>query len=248
MKIPAICHNERIWWEQIDKYRVLQRRVQGRDVLFILEETTEGFVHSCSVGDLCRILNLVPTNDWDGLQTLLLRQPTRKENLMSPCWGRLAHSAEIGQPGETNIYEGPAIILEAVDPSAHFKWNKSLSPSDMQEFNRLKGDGHVVQDQGKYFLISPNADTVRATQLYRTVLHEIGHWVDWLERVERPSAMNSGSYAALSDAYWSLPSQERESYAHKYADTVRRRLQREASIPFEPIKSGLSDFSQTELN
>jgi len=76
MRIPATCHHERVWWEQIDKYRVLRRRVEGRDVLFIVEDTTEGFVHTCSVGDLCRILSLVPPDDWEGLQTFVLRQPT----------------------------------------------------------------------------------------------------------------------------------------------------------------------------
>ena len=159
----------------------------------------------------------------------------------------MAHAAEIGHPGKANIYEGSALILQSFDPSARLKWDKSLSPLEMQEFDRLKSDGHVVKDQGKYFLISPHARTVRATQLFRTVLHEIGHWVDWLERVERLSTVNGGSYADLVDAYWARPSQEPESYAHKYADAVRRRLQKESSIPFEPIEPGLSDISRADL-
>jgi hypothetical protein len=235
MRIPAICHNERIWWEQLGKYTVSYRQVGDRDIQFIVEETTEGFVHSCTVDDLCRILQLAPPGDWEGLQTFLLRQPTRKENLLEPSWGRLAHAAEIGQPNKPDIYQGPALILEAINPHASFKWSKSLSPSAKQELDRLKRDGNLVQDHGKYFLISPDINSARATQLYRTVLHEIGHWVEWLERVERPSSPDANSLVDLLDAYWARPSREREAYAHKYADALRTRLYEDGKIPFDRI-------------
>jgi hypothetical protein len=210
--------------------------VQNREVQFIVEDTREGFVHPCTVNDLCRILGAVPAIDWEELQTFLLRQPSQKQLLIDPTWGRLAHSADIGQPGQPHLHRGPAIVLEAVTSSVSFKWDKSLSPSATRELERLKSDGHHVEDSGRYFIVSGDTTAARATQLYRTVLHEIGHWVDWLDRVERPSRMSGKSFADLTDAYWARPNQDREAFAHKYADRMRSRLTLDGGIPFDRIE------------
>ena len=67
------------------------------------------------------------------------------------------------------------------------------------------------------------------------MIHEIGHWVDWLEKVERPEGQG-GNYITLKDAYFSRPSKEREAFANRYADEIRERLVRTGVIPFEPLK------------
>ncbi len=232
MTIPEICHAERIWWEQLASYEVETLTVAGRDLTFVVEATRKDCVHSCSIGDICTILACIPATDWDGLGAIILRQSKRKEWLIAPSWGRLAFSADIGKPGKPNIYSGPAIILEAVDPVERRTWGKHLSPVDLAELDRLRDDGHRVQEEGKRFSLVSTLEASRATQLYRTLLHEIGHWVDWLERVERPSRANSESYEALADKYFSRAGDERESFAHRYADAMRSRLIKAGVIPF----------------
>jgi hypothetical protein len=188
LTIPSICHSERIWWEQLGHYSTEMRHVYSRELLFIIEKTRPGCIHPCSVDDVCRILAAVPPDDWNGLLAFTFRQSTRKQSRVSPCWGRLAFAADIGQPGKPHIYSGPALIIEAQDPTAHLAWNKSLTPAEAIELERLRADGHRVEDRGIHFRIISNAESMRTTALYRSLLHEIGHWVDWLKRVERPSS------------------------------------------------------------
>jgi hypothetical protein len=227
--IPAICHSERTWWEQLGQYRTESRAVNSCELLFIIEQTRSEYIHPCSVEDICHILSLIPVEDWNGLQTFLLRQSTHKQRRVSPCWGRLAFAADIGQPGKSNIYSGPAIVFEAIDPTEKWTWGKSLTPGDAEELERLKADGHRVEDCGSHYLFMGNVESARATELYRTLMHEIGHWVDWQQRVEQPVGYD---YEQLVNAYWARPVQEREAFAHRYADTMRSKLAQQGLIPF----------------
>ena len=237
MTVPTICHYARNWWEQIDEYDVQKRRIQSRSVTFIIEKITQGFAHLCTVDDLCHILELVPSQDWEGLDAILFRQPTRREAMLKPVWGRLVHASDVGQPGKPTIYSGPLVILEAQELGKSLKWSKSLCHSDLQELDRLRAEGHVIQDCGKHFLITFDGRAARATQLFRTVLHEIGHWVDLLEKVERPAQIHSNKFENLIEAYWARPDEEREEFAHRYADRIQAKFKRERKIPFEPLKA-----------
>jgi hypothetical protein len=95
--------------------------------------------------------------------------------------------------------------------------------------------GHVVEDTGKSLLFHSSQEAIRATQLYRTLLHEIGHWVDWLLKVEQPAAKQSVPYEVLSDRYFARPFQEREQFAHRYASAMRERLMKAKRIPFTSV-------------
>lgn len=232
MKIPVICGYEREWWEQIRTHKVAHGCVLQRDIQFFIEATRGNCIHACTVADICHILSAVPENDWNGLHAFILRQSTRKEWLINPTWGRLAFTASVGQPGRPNLYSGPAIILEAVDPFAVWTWDKSLSPAEARELERLGADGHQVRDCGKYYKITSDATAVRATQLYRTILHEIGHWVDWLQKVERPGGDPRQKFDERRDLYFARPEAEREMFANRYADRMREKLLSESIIPF----------------
>jgi hypothetical protein len=88
------------------------------------------------------------------------------------------------------IYSGPAIIIEAVNPAKPIKFGKRLSLESVAELERLRVDGHHVRDADKNHQIDSTLESCRATQLYRTLPHEIGHWVDYVEKVERPSSQS----------------------------------------------------------
>ncbi len=238
LRIPSVCHEERVWWENLGPHTVLERSAGSRTLTFLVERTREDCEHACSVDDICQILSLVPAEDIESLDTIILRQPTRKQWLLSPAWGRLAYSAEFGQAGKKIRRTGPAILLEAINPAAVWKWGRDLSPADSLEVDRLREDGHSVEDTGKRFLFHSNLESVRATQLYRTLLHEIGHWVHWLRKVARP-AEKSGLHDVLADRFFAQPQKERELFAHQYADALRKRLIAEGGIPFARMTHSL---------
>jgi hypothetical protein len=235
--IPDICLRGRRWTEQLNPHQKIHRMIAGREAVFIIEETYGTCKHACTVEDIRHVLANIPSVDWEGLETFVLRQSTRKQWLLRPTWGRMFYSADLGLPGRRPLRLGPAIMLEAVDCSVKLKWRSALDPDDQAELARLQDDGHRVSRKGQYHILSMTPESVRATQLYRTLLHEIGHWVDYLEKVERPAEKGAGEYAELSAAYFRRPNQEREAFAHRYADTTRARLMKFGVVPFDPIVS-----------
>jgi hypothetical protein len=156
------------------------RRVHGNDLSILVEHTRSRCAHSCTVDDLFHLLPFIPARDLSGIDFLVLRQPKRTEEILAGCWGRLAYRVEIDE------YAGPTVILEAVDLSRPMHWNKSLSPDDAAELERLREDGHRVITTKREHVVEWTVDPVRSTQLFRTLFHEVGHWVDYVETVERP--------------------------------------------------------------
>src|SRR5271170_1451153 len=60
--------NGPIWhWKDIGEYRSAKRVVSGREVVFVVERTSRGCVHACTVADLTCLLSHVPLPDWEGL-------------------------------------------------------------------------------------------------------------------------------------------------------------------------------------
>jgi hypothetical protein len=233
--VPDICLRGRRWAEQLNPHQKIQRLVSGREVVFLVEEAHAACIHACTVEDIRQVLANIPLPDWEGLDTFVLRQSTHKQGLLRPAWGRMFYSADLGLPGRKTLRLGPAIILEAVDCSAKLKWRSALDPDDQAELARLQNDGHRVVREGNHYVSSMTPNSVRATQLYRTLLHEIGHWVDYLEKVERPAEKGIGSHAELSTAYFRRPKQEREAFAHRYAEATRERLKKFGVFPFDSI-------------
>jgi hypothetical protein len=111
-----------------------------------------------------------------------------------------------------------------------------MPPDGLAELDRLKQDGHHIRKRDKNHTLTSTLESCRATQLYRTFLHELGHWVDFLEKVERPAAMlasMSEQYPELLDRFHRRPDREKEQFAHAYAESVRRDFVARQIIPFE---------------
>ncbi len=231
LTVPSPFREERTWWEQLRAPVVIESEVSGIAVRFIIEAHRLNSCYVCSIEDVCSILALIPAQDWEGLTTFVFRQSTRKQWRLHPTWGRLAMAADIGERGRKNLHTGPAILLEALDLSVPFRWGRSLTPAVARELERLRADGHAIAEDSRGYIISSSLKAARETQLYRTIPHEIGHWVDWLERVEHPSASGEQNYGKLVEGYWSRPSMERESFAHQYADRLLSRLRPSPALP-----------------
>jgi hypothetical protein len=237
MVIPQVAHGENLFWERIDSARQVIRSISGRSLKFFVQPTRADCVHACTIDDIVLLLSNVPLADWEGIKAILLRQPRRKEQVLASVWGRLAYAADLVDRRGRIVYEGPAIVLEAVNPAEPIKFGKKLSPEDLAELDRLRLDGHNIRQGDRNHIVEPTLESCRATQLYRTLLHELGHWVDFLEKVERPAALvasgASDQYSVLLDRYHQRPSREKEQYAHSYAEQTRQHLNATRVLPFD---------------
>lgn len=222
-----------VFWERIDTARQVIRTVSGRSIKFFVQPTRPDCVHACTVDDLAQLLSYLPAADWEGIEAILLRQPRRKEQILELVWGRLAYAADFVDGRGKVLYRGPAIIIEAVSPFRPVKFGKRLSLEGLAELKRLESDGHTVRFNDRNHTVESDLASCRTTQLYRTLPHEVGHWVDFLEKVRRPSdADESRDYLQLSDRFHSRPRREKEQFANSYADQQRKRLTAGKLIPF----------------
>ncbi len=233
----------RIYWEKLEEYSVVKRKINNKEYKFLVEKTRKNSVHPCTVDDIAKLISWLKEEDLENLNLIVFRQPKRKEELLKPVWGRLNYFVEIDE------HEGAAIMLESFDMTRKIKWSKSLKVEDRKEFERLKADGHEMKETKREYIFIPTIQGLRNTMLYRTFIHEVGHYVEYLEKVKRPSRKND-DYNYWSD-YDKIPTQEKETFAHTYATKIGKKLRLKGLIPFERVldkksleKDGLkiSDF------
>lgn len=235
MVIPEPWADRRMFYERLKDPITVRRQVWSHPVTFLVEPIQRGCVHACTIDDIIRILEHIPRNHLLDLKTIVLRQPTRKQSILSAVWGRLVYWANIGR------HSGPTIILEAQDPTTPIRLSHSLGPAEVAELRRLEEDGHRITQTKRHYLIETTLEATRATQLYRTLPHEVGHYAHFIINV-RQRWMNTEDLdekARLEDAYWAKPQQEKEAFAQRYADELRDKLKKSGLIPFERLLGGL---------
>lgn len=206
--------------ERLDNPVALTRSIGDREIVILVEPVQPGFFHACTPDDIATVLRLLPQKDTEGIDLVVLRQPKRKEQILNSVWGRLQYYSEIQQ------YCGVAIYIEAQPIDCILYWDKSLSPDAAQELERLVEDGHQVISERRRYVLYMNSESIRATQLYRTLPHEVGHYVDYL---------NNTADNEDSELFWSKPSQDKEAFAHRYAREFWGREKSVGSIPFQRI-------------
>lgn len=219
--IPDSWRDSRKFWEKLrDPVRV---EINGFTIL--VEPCLPGFVHAVTVDDIVRMLGLLPPDDIAELRTIVLRQPTKKQRVLSAVWGRLIYFAEFGRA------PGPAIIIEAHPPDECFERPRSLSPDEAEEIERLRGDGHAVSGERRWRIQTSMAST-RSTQLFRTLPHEVGHLVHHEREVTWPAGDDLDASIELGERYFCKPEREREDFAHRYARETVERLSAAGRVPF----------------
>jgi hypothetical protein len=219
--VPKGWPDDRLFWEVLHDPVAVSRVVGATRLTFLVEPPRAGSFHACTIDDVCQVLEHVPPAHLNGIDLIVLRQPTRKQELLRPVWGRLAYFADHGR------HTGTAIYLDAHGAKS-WRWSLSLTPDDATELERLRQDGHVVTRERRHHLLETSASSVRATQLFRTLLHELGHYVDWLESVVRPTAnlTDQAELDRVRAAYRSKPHRMREDFAHRYAGETAKRVPR----------------------
>lgn len=111
-----------------------------------------------------------------------------------------------------------------------------MSVDARRELERLITDGHDAETVPSGVRIRSSLEACRNTQLFRTLLHEIGHQVDYLNSVEWPHKASVGTDQGTQgrkDRYWQKSTAEKEAFAHRYAEEKGRHLRALGAIPFE---------------
>ena len=234
--IPWACDDPRTHYERLPNPVFVPITVHSRAMTVVVEPPLDGFFYPCTVDDIERILGLIAEEHLEDLSMVVLRQPKRKERILSSVWGRMAYMVDIG------TYEGPAVILESVASDLILRWRKSLAPDVAAELERLRLDGHEVSTTRRHHVITCSPDAVRHTVLYRTLPHEVGHHKHYLQSVVWPlrSAAAAGKgdeelADRLFDLYFAKPVREREDFAHRYAGEFLKRATSEGTIPFDRL-------------
>lgn len=219
MVIPCAWRTGKPFYEQLRSPILVKRGIPAA-LTFYVEPPRADCRHACAIDDVAHVLRRLPSAHVKSIAAIVLRQPTRKQAILRPVWGRMIYSTSLGPR------TGPAIFLEAQPLGLQWFFARSARPEDEQELERLGQDGHNVVRDRRGWRVESTPAAIRATQLYRTLLHEIGHHVDRLASVE-----NSES----EERFFARPYQERESAAHRYADQWAQRLQISGVFPFAPL-------------
>ncbi|UZS00234.1 hypothetical protein [Chondrinema litorale] len=258
--VPSSSVDMKFFYERLGAYKVVERVIKNHKFKFVVESTRNNSFHACTIDDIVKVLNYIPSEDYGELELIILRQPTKKEENLKPAWGRLIYSYEF--KGEYL----PAIIIETIDLTQKFKWSKKLNIDSQKELERLKEDGHNIIMGKRFYEAEYKLNNIRSTQLYRTLPHEFGHYVHYLEVVKRPLSelkvkldaldaqinyydtqetnplfkewdlLDDEYYNEITKAekkYFSIPKSEKEVFAHTYADKLEAKLETNGIIPFD---------------
>jgi hypothetical protein len=214
--VPEPWADARRYWERLENPITVMRTVLGRTLPFVVEAPRSPFFHPCTVDDLAELIGLLTIEEFGDIAFVALRQPTRKQALLSLVWGRLIYNAKVGG------FDGPALILEAQQSPGALRWPKSLQPWVASEIELLRSDGHEVSVEARHYSVLSKPQALRTTLLFRTVPHEVGHYVDYRHRVIDISPTEL-EFNRNRDLFWSRPTREGEEFADRFGREFRAR-------------------------
>lgn len=214
LSIPESWHESTCYYEKLIGYVVVRRTIGTRELLFFVEPTRPDWFYPCSVDDICAVLSNCSTEIVSAFDFIVLRQPTRKQRILRPVWGRAIFAFDLDK------YMGSAIVLEA-QSLASLQWPRSLGPESMRELERLRKDGHDIRNTRRGIDINVTSRSLRNTILYRTLLHELGHHVDYARSAE--------------DEWKGKVQSQKEGFAHRFALELYMQLSERGVLPFDAI-------------
>ena len=220
--------NLSLYFERLELAHVEEVSIGDFQIKFLYDKPHDGFSYGCSPADVIKLLTLVSVSVPAMPGIIAFRQPTRKQRQQFPVWGRFLYFAEFGRN------EGTAIVLEAQELGASLRRSKHMNLEDRAEYERLIGDGHSFVETKRHLEAHLAEDGIRNTKLYRTLLHELGHFADYHQKVLSEQTALDPDQDVASDLYFSRPISEREVFAHRFAEDLSRSLRGDGKIPFAP--------------
>ena len=183
-------------------------------------KTTKDYFHACTVEDLEMIIQH-SFRLFQGLRTIICIK--KEQKIFHPFELVFIMSLKIA------LFRN---LLESVKQSSTFRFSRKADIDQQKELERLQKDGFKFIENKRDYEINLTLENVRNTQLYRTLLHEIGHYVQFCEDEER---------------FDRLPTSEKEVFAHNFADKLKLELEEKGVIPF-PRQFFEHSFEQNGLD
>ena len=137
LTIPESWHETKCYFERLTSYTVITRLVGTRELRFFVEPTRHDWFYPCTIDDICLVLSHCSSEILKTFDFVVMRQPTRKQRILCPVWGRAIFAFDIDK------YSGPAIVIEAQDLRP-IEWQESVDPEARRERDRLLQDGHDI--------------------------------------------------------------------------------------------------------
>lgn len=231
LTIPSRWADFKVFWERLNDPAICPIEVKGHPITLFVEPPRKGSLHAVTPQDIIAVLEWVQQDHLEEIELIVLRQPKRKEEILKSAWGRFVYYADLGK------YSGPGIYIEAIEVGRVLKWGDKLTPFEKKELELLAFDGHRIEKVNRGYHIHTTPETVRNTQLFRTLPHEIGHAVDYLTNSLEPSinADTESESEYISDAYRSKPTLDKEEYANRYAKEFYQTNCNAGRLPFKLI-------------
>jgi hypothetical protein len=229
--IPERWIDFKIFWERLVDPIIYPFKINGHSITMLIEPTKSGYVHACTPQDITKVLTLIKQEHLEEIEIIVLRQPKKKEEILKPVWGRFIYYADLGK------YSGPGIYIEAVEVGKVIKWGNKLTPFDKKELHSLESHGHRIERIKRGYNIHTTPESVRNTQLFRTLPHEIGHAIDYLTNSIIPSVETNSEAESeyISDVFNSKPTIDKEEYANRYAREFYSKNLQNGTLPFNHL-------------
>lgn len=229
--IPERADDYKVYWERLNDPAICPITIGDNKITILIEPTRQGFVHACTPNDIIKVIELIPEENLENVEIIILRQPKKKEEIISPVWGRFIYYADLGR------YTGSAIIIEAQPINNVMKWDSKLTPFYQKELDSLRSHGHAVKQVKRGWEIHTTPETVRHTQLYRTLPHEYGHAEDYIKNYIDPAieAKTEEEDEYISKVFDSKPWLDKEEYANRYAREFYDKNLKAGHLPFDRI-------------
>ncbi|WP_159664882.1 hypothetical protein [Andreprevotia sp. IGB-42] len=144
----------------------------------------------------------------------MLRQRTRKQDILAPAWARAHFAFDIDR------YSGTAILIEA-QSLVSLAWSNHVTVEQERELARLQSDGHLITRSRRKVELTPNVPAMRNTVLFRSMLFEIGNHIDFAR--------------TGPDEWQRRPASQKKDFAHRHASECYQRLSRAGHVPFAAI-------------
>lgn len=225
-----------LYYERLETPRVESVQFGECKMKVLYEPPRDGFSYGCSPADVVKLLTIISKLVPALPDIVAFRQPTRKQHQQNPVWGRFLYFAEFAE------HHGTAIVLDAQELGAPLKWSKRMTLEDRAEYERLFRDGHVFVETKRYQVAELTEEAVRNTNLYRTVLHELGHLADYHQKVLNNQTALDRDQDVADSLYFSRPTSEREAFAHRLAEELKETLLESGAIPFAPQPFAKADL------
>ena len=106
MVIPWLYRSLPLFGERLNHPISWDWTFKNHVIHVFVEPTKSDYLHACTPDDVQYFLTRIPQEHLEEIDILVFRQPTKKEEILQPVWGKYVFYVELGW------HSGPGIYLQ----------------------------------------------------------------------------------------------------------------------------------------